>query len=249
MPIPSGHVFDCEAGFEIGAFDPAGGNDTPGAANDCGPIGGEGGLLVINEIDYDQPGTDLAEFIEIRNNDTVDVDLAGFSLELVNGTGGGASVYQTISLPSVSLAPGNYFVVCSDFATVLGCDLAVVNSIQNGAPDAVALVFDGAIVDTVSYEGDTGAPYTEGSGTGLVDVSSGGIGGGNDNKSIPRLPDGVDTDVNNVDFQLVCATPGAENTTDSSECQSVAPPNLVINESGASRIRGLGLRRLEAPEE
>ena len=53
-------------------------------------------MLVINEIDYDQPSTDTAEFIEIRNNGSSPVDLAGWTLELVNGNGG--SVYNTIDL-------------------------------------------------------------------------------------------------------------------------------------------------------
>ena len=44
-------------------------------------------LLVINEIDYDQPSTDTAEFIEIRNNDTAAANLLGWTLELVNGSG------------------------------------------------------------------------------------------------------------------------------------------------------------------
>ena len=226
-----GHVFDCPAGFEIGAFDPAGGNDTPGALNACsgGPTGGD---LVINEIDYDQPGTDAAEFIEIYNADSADVSLSGFSLELVNGSGGGAAVYKTIPLPATTLAAGDFFVVCGDASQVAGCDLDVSpnsNLIQNGAPDAVALTFGGAIVDTVSYEGDLPG-FTEGSGAGLEDPGSGGVGGGNDNKSISRLPDGFDTDQNNVDFQVVCATPGSANSTDTSSCPSVAPPNLLINE-------------------
>ncbi len=219
------HVYECPSGFEIGAFDPSGGDDTPGAANACGG-GPGGGALVINEIDYDQPSFDTAEFVEIRNNDAVDVSLSGVTLELVNGTGGGASIYQSVALPGVTLAPGEYYVVCSDAATVINCDLAVLNSIQNGGPDAVALTSAGSILDTVSYEGDTGAPYTEGSGAGLFDSGS----SGNDNKSISRIPDGLDTDVNNVDFSFVCATPGAVNTTATSSCPSVAPPNLVINE-------------------
>jgi len=201
---------------------------TPGASNDCG--GPAGGDLVINEVDYDQPSSDTAEFIEIYNNDTVGVSLSGFSLELVNGTGGGASVYQTIALPGVTLTAGDYFVVCANAATVANCDLDAVSSIQNGAPDAVALLLGGVILDTVSYEGNTGVPYTEFSGSGLQDPGTGGVGGGNDNKSISRLPDGFDTDQNNVDFRVVCATPGSANTTDASSCPSVAPPNLVINE-------------------
>ena len=135
--------------------------------------------LVINEIDYDQPSTDTAEFIEIKNISAAPVDLDPFTLELVNGSGGGASVYNTIDLPLVSLAPGDYFVVCGDPANVANCDLDASpdsNLVQNGGPDAVALMLGASLIDTVSYEGDTAAPFTEGSGAGLVDPSAAGMG-------------------------------------------------------------------------
>ena len=72
----------------------------------------------------------------------------------------------------------------------------------------------GPIVDTVSYEGDTGAPYTEGSGSGLEDPGSGGEGGPNENKGISRFPDGTDSDQNNVDLSTRCITPGEANVAD-----------------------------------
>ena len=31
--------------------------------------------VIINEIDYDQPGTDTAEFIELFNSDTSEISL------------------------------------------------------------------------------------------------------------------------------------------------------------------------------
>lgn len=160
-------------------------------------------VLVINEIDYDQPGTDAAEFVEITNTGDAAADLSAVQLEFVNGTGGGATVYNTIQLGG-TLAPGDHYVVCANAATVANCDLddaPDTNFIQNGAPDAVALLVDGVIVDTVSYEGDTGAPYTEGSGTGLEDSTVAGIG-------ISRCPDGEDTDRNNADFVPAAITPG-----------------------------------------
>ena len=54
------------------------------------------GQLVINEVDYDQPGTDTAEFIELKNMGTDTVELSDFTLELVNGSGG--AVYEYIPL-------------------------------------------------------------------------------------------------------------------------------------------------------
>ena len=172
--------------------------------------------LVINEVDYDQPSTDGSEFLEIKNVSAAPVALGDHAVQLVNGTGGGAAVYQTITLPSADLAAGGYFVVCGNASTVLNCDLDVTpneNLIQNGAPDAVAIVSGTTIVDAVSYEGNSGAPYTEGSGTGLEDDPA------EVDQGISRLPDGTDTDLNNVDLDLSCITPGTENTSAAENCQ------------------------------
>ena len=182
-------------------------------------------VVVINEIDYDQDSTDINEYIEIKNIGTSSVDLADYSLEMINGNGDGASIYATIDLPATTLAAGDYYVVCANAATVANCDLDVspdTNLIQNGSPDAVALRRGTALLDTVSYEGNTGAPYTEDSGVGLVDDP-------NVVGSISRCPDGVDTNVNNIDFVFTGITPGTENICTPPELapavSSTYPPN------------------------
>jgi len=53
--------------------------------------------LVINELDYDQPSIDDAEFIEIMNTGTSSVNLNGYALQMVNG---GTAVYKIINLPA-----------------------------------------------------------------------------------------------------------------------------------------------------
>ena len=172
---------------------------SPGAANDCA-----GPKLVINEVDYDQPGTDASEFLELKNDSSVAIDLDPYVVQLVNGSGG--TVYGTFDLPAVSLAAGDYYVVCANAATTANCDLDVApdtNLIQNGAPDGLRLMLAGAAVDAVSYEGDT-AGATEGSGAGLEDTAAEG-------QSISRCPDGADSDVNNADFALKPSSPGAAN--------------------------------------
>ncbi len=199
--------------------------NTFGAVNNSQSLGGPiAPQLVINEVDYDQPSTDTAEYVEIKNVGASAASLDGVTLVLVNGTGGGASVYDTIDLPNESLAAGGYFVVCANAATVSNCDLddsPDTNFIQNGAPDAAALRYDGEVLDAVSYEGNTGAPYTEGSGEGLADSSS--VAG----LSISRCADGNDTDQNNVDFVTVGSTPGVTN-----DCQ-VETADVLINEVDA----------------
>ena len=145
--------------------------------------------VVINEIDYDQPGGfDTAEFIELKNTGPAPASLAGCYLELVNGHLGGAALYLTVPLPAVAVAPGGYFVVSFGSAYPWTTDLQfnlVDSSVQNGPPDAVALRdASGAMLDVVSYAGTSGAPYFEGVGTSVDDDNV------TPNIGIARWPDG-----------------------------------------------------------
>ncbi len=167
--------------------------------------------LVINEIDYDQPSTDTAEFIELKNAGDGTINLDTFELRFINGSGGGAVVYKTIDLPDFDLGSGDHYVICANSATVANCDLDSnpdTNFIQNGDPDAIALFSGETIIDTVSYGGDVPG-YTEGSGT-ITDDG----GAGQDNMGISRYLDGQDTGDNSADFAYMCITPGGENTCD-----------------------------------
>jgi predicted extracellular nuclease len=184
--------------------------------------------LVINEIDYDQPGTDTAEFLELANVSSGSIDLDPHSVQLVNGSG--ASVYQTIELPDVDLAAGDHYVICANATTTPNCDLDVApdtNLLQNGDPDAIALRRGSTLVDTVSYEGNTAAPYTEGSGAGLLDA------GGTPPAGLSRCQDGTDSDINAADFQLRPITPGAEN-----DCPPPIPFG-ACGDDGETAIHGI----------
>jgi len=178
--------------------------------------------LIINEIDYDQAATDTAEFIELFNQDTASVNLSPYSVTLINGNNGGGSIYRTIALPSVNLAAGGYFVICGDSNTVVNCDLKVAKStdlIQNGSPDAIALLLNDILIDSLSYEGDTTAPYTEGSGSGLIDNPDYNFMG------LSLWPNGITSNQNNLDFVFSCITPGMQNTNQNSNC--LAPVNTA----------------------
>lgn len=169
----------------------------PGTGNPAPPVTGG---LTINEIDYDQPGTDIAEFVELYNSSTDSIDLGNYQLQFINGTND--SVYLTVPL-SGSLAAGGYFVIGS--ASVSNLSQELTGSIQNGAPDGVRLeLITGELVDSLTYEG-TLASSGDGGGTSLADD------GTLDAVSLCRLPDGTDTDDNTADFSLCISTPGTSN--------------------------------------
>jgi hypothetical protein len=96
----------------------------------------------INEVHYDNGGTDMGEFIEIAG--LANQTLAGWSLVLYNGANG--TIYNTVAVDGTFANPGSGF----GFITINFPS----NGIQNGAPDGIALVDDaGAVVEFISYEG------------------------------------------------------------------------------------------------
>ena len=97
----------------------------------------------ISELHYDNGGTDSGEAIEISG--PAGTDLTGWKLYLYNGSN--SLVYS----PTFTLS-GVIPVVCEGRGVVV--QAYAVNGIQNGAPDAVALVNPaGAVVEFLSYEG------------------------------------------------------------------------------------------------
>lgn len=162
------------------------------------------GQLIINEIDYDQPSTDVAEYIELAgpagtyNNVVVD---------FVNGKNG--TSYLTVTVGSITLTDesagyGFYVIGASsvanaDYSTGWPAD----NVIQNGAPDGVQLTVDGVIVDGVAYEG----ALNDLSGNAMEDVDTFGddMYEGAEGKSISRA--GLDSSP----WAVTDITPGAVN--------------------------------------
>ncbi len=97
--------------------------------------------VFINEIHYDNAGTDAGEAIEIAG--PAGTDLSGWAILLYNGANG--AVYNTQNLSGTIPDSGNGF----GFVT----QTYPSNGIQNGAPDGIALVNNGTVVQFLSYEG------------------------------------------------------------------------------------------------
>lgn len=96
----------------------------------------------VSEVHYDNVGTDAGEAIEVSG--PAGTDLTGWQVVLYNGNGGAA--YDTKALSgSIPATCGARGVVVVTYPS---------NGIQNGSPEAIALVDPtGAVVEFLSYEG------------------------------------------------------------------------------------------------
>jgi uncharacterized protein len=120
----------------------------------------DGGQVFVNEIHYDNVGTDEGEAIEVAG--PAFTDLSGWSVVLYNGANG--ATYSTRSLGGTLTDQQGGF-----GTTVLTYP---VNGIQNGDPDGVALVDDtGEVVQFLSYEGAFAA--TNGPAAGMTSTDIG----------------------------------------------------------------------------
>lgn len=198
------------------------------------------GKLVINEVDYDQQVSDSTEFIEVYNRSPDPVPLDGMAVVLVNGTDG--TEYNRFNLGDAapSLASGGYVLLATTGTEppsgVAMIDIGTDSIIQNGAPDAIAIVDTeaGTVLDALSYEGSVTAALIDGfanpinlvEGTALAALDDGSGPG-----SLARLPNGTDSNNANTDFALaVQLTPGLSND------PVVASGHLVINEVDYDQI-------------
>ncbi|GAA6203699.1 hypothetical protein [Thalassotalea sp. SU-HH00458] len=116
-------------------------------------------IIFINEIHYDNIGTDQHEFFELMAE--AGTDLTGWQVELYNGSNG-STYSNTIHLSGVISDTNNGF----GFASFSP------SNIQNGAPDGLALIDNlGQVRQFLSYEGTITA--TSGTAAGLTSTDIG----------------------------------------------------------------------------
>jgi large repetitive protein len=162
------------------------------------PPPAEQAKLVINEVDYDQVGTDANGFVEIHNAGNAAADLATVDLVAVNG--GDNAEYDRVELTGT---------------LAVGAHLDVAIELQNGAPDGLALLDGTTLLDALSYEGEIAAATIGGQTYNLVEgtalpatvADSNTVDG-----SLIRNPNGKDTNDAASDFAFTTTvTRGAAN--------------------------------------
>lgn len=168
LPVQGDTAFEGDDSFTVTLSAPTGGVALGDAVatgtitNDDAAPPAPAANVFINEIHYDNAGTDAGEAIEIAG--AAGTDLSGYKLVFYNGsnTPGAAPVYDTLNLSGVIDDESNGF-------GALGFLRA---GIQNGAADGVALIApDGSVVQLLSYEGSfTTAAGTPAGGTTSTDI-------------------------------------------------------------------------------
>ncbi|MGF1511072.1 MAG: endonuclease/exonuclease/phosphatase family protein [Myxococcota bacterium] len=173
------------------------------------------GSASVNELHYDNTGTDVGEFVEIAG--PAGTSLTGWQLVLYNGSNGNpydttAFTAADVLVPSTDAgATGFATIEATGFADAEATGFVVVNfptnGIQNGAPDGLALIDpEGKVVEFLSYEGTFTAESGPAQGVVSTDI------GVSEGSSTP-----VGTSLQRIDGTFAPSapeTPGAPNGTD-----------------------------------
>ncbi len=198
--------------------------------------------IVINEVDSDTPGDDMAEFVELYDGGVGNTPLDGLVLVFYNGSND--LTYGSVDLDGITTDAEGYAVVCGavDAGFLPNCDVDSPVVIQNGA-DAVALYqgdaseFPGnlaitieGLLDAIVYDsGDSDDPELAvllNAGQPQVNEDDNGEG---DVESSQRCPNGSGGPLNTGTYDQFTPTVGAANL-----CEDTTPPptptTVIINE-------------------
>ncbi len=192
--------------------------------------GGASAPVVINEVVYDNLGTDDQEFVELYNATSKTIDISSWTLD--GNDGGGPN--SGVTLPAnTKLLAGGYYVIGNK--AVKNVNLVVAAGFFENSSESIFLV-DGnkKVIDGLSYEGlgtDMSKWLTSKHETSPIWGTC--ISVKTHPTSWSRIRDGLDTGNNSIDFRLMPATPGTKNdlsrfilyneTFDSAKNEAVAP--------------------------
>jgi hypothetical protein len=175
--------------------------------------------LVLNEIDYDQTGTDAAEFVEIYNPTPAAVVMTGMAVLLYNGGTAGvtATEYARVALTGTIPAGGYVVIGPPGFAGATFFWPGATGQLQQGPNDGVLLfnVATSAVIDVATYGGGSVSTVTTAAPATMIPIAPEGAATiGNDTVagSLGREPTGCDRDSPVADWMVDAApSPGAAN--------------------------------------
>ncbi len=189
---------------------------------------GDAATVVINEVDADTPGTDIAEFVELYDGGTGNTSMTGYVMVLFNGTNDQS--YFALDLDGTSTNASGYLVIgnsavastmitFTDATLQQGADAVAIyqgnaTDFPNGTALTTANLIDALVYDT-SDPDDTGLLALLNAGQ--PQVNEGGAGSSADNSN-QRCANGSGGQRNTSTFVQIPPSPGAANN-----CGAVQP--------------------------
>lgn len=150
-------------------------------SNYQGPFSNVSNVARINEFHYDNNGTDLNEFVEIRITEGLanqPSDLSQYTVALYNGSNQTEYATETLNNLAQTCDASNCYYVWNI-------------AIQNGAPDGIALSGPSGLIEFISYEGTFTANSGIANGTTSSDVGLSETASTTANGSIERTNSGT----------------------------------------------------------
>ncbi|MEO0895689.1 MAG: lamin tail domain-containing protein [Bacteroidota bacterium] len=199
--------------FPIGTWEP-----TPCSTP---PVNDGGTDIVLTEIMYNSPGTDL-EYLEFYNNTMDTIDMTGYSI----------ADAITFTFPTFSLNPGELVVISDDsvgmsnFWGVTAFEWAS-GSLNNGGESVTLKDASGAVVDSVRYDDDD--PWTstaDGRGPSIILCEP----DSNNNEGF-RWQRSINSSGNIFDGREVFGNPGVLDTCVNVPIVGIQAAEIIVNES------------------
>ena len=175
--------------------------------------------IIINEVDSDTPGSDIAEFVELYDGGVGNSSLDGYVVVFFNGGAANDASYAAFDLDGFSTNVDGYFTLGN--SGIAGVDLVFANGLLQNGPDAVGLfAVNGSdfpngtpitavnIRDALVYANsttlDAGLLVLLNAGQTQVNENSGGTG---TTVSMQRVPNGFGGARNTDSYQVSTPTP------------------------------------------
>lgn len=185
--------------------------------------------VVINEVFYDSPGTDLDCWLELKGDPGTSLD--AYTVVGVNGNGG--PDYQPIPLTGQVIPVDGYFVIAQRATSVPSPEMVHANVNYQNGPDSIQLrkTVSGnpVLVDAIGYGTFTGSDVFAGEGSPAPAQAP--------PATLARCPDGFDSNNNVADFVIdTTPTPGTAND---ATCGTPIPQNKTVCEIAADNVDGV----------
>lgn len=187
----------------------------------------------INEFHYDNPSTDVGEFVEvaIRNPNGSGFGPSDYALEFYNGSNG--DLYNTSGTLDTFSTISPAFPIANSSSTVTLYS-EMIAGIQNGAPDGIALVnvTNSTVAAFLSYEGSFTADADNGGIAGGLGLTSTDVGvaepGAGNTTSLSASGTGIGADQFNAGSFILTetATPGTVN--DGQRLDTIPEPASIV---------------------